>query len=77
MSNKYLIISKRKENDEGFVCFRTFEDTPVVGMEHGKNKQDAFDTFSSIVETLDDVKLDINHFNIFSPAEIDDIKTYS
>ena len=77
MSNKYLIISKRKENDEGFVCFRTFEDTPVVGVEHGKNKQDAFDTFSSIVEILDDVKLDINDFNIFSPAEIDDIKTYS
>ena len=89
MKNKYLIISKRNgdlhqkmkvgTNKDGFVQYRNFSDEPlvmVVEEETPFTKQDAFNQFASMVETTEGRKLNINHFNIFSGADIDDIKYY-
>tara|TARA_R100001224_G_C3985363_1_gene137372 strand:- start:123 stop:395 length:273 start_codon:yes stop_codon:yes gene_type:complete len=87
MKNKYLIISKRNGdlhtkigiNKDGFVQYRNFSDEPlvmVVEEETPFTKQDAFNQFASMVETTEERKLNINHFNIFSEADIDDIKYY-
>jgi len=83
MKNKYLIISKRNGdlgiNKDGFVEYQNFSDEPlvmVVEEETPFTKQDAFNQFASMVEITEERKLDINHFNIFSGADIDDIKYY-
>ena len=83
MKNKYLIISKRNGdlgiNKDGFVEHGHFSDEPlvmVVEEETPFTKQDAFNQFASMVETTQERKLNINHFNIFSGADIDSIKYY-
>jgi hypothetical protein len=77
MKNKYLIISKR--NKEGFIQYRNFSDEPLVAImeeETPFTKEDAFNSFKSITKILEERDLNINHFNIFSGADIDDIKRY-
>ena len=83
MKNKYLIISKRNGdlgiNKDGFFQYSNFSDEQIVmevEEETPFTKQDAFNQFASMVETLEERKLNINHFNIFSGADIDDIKYY-
>ena len=77
MKNKYLIISKR--NEKGFIQYRNFSDEPLVitmKEETPFTKEDAFNSFKSITKTLEERDLNINHFNIFSEADIDHIKKY-
>ena len=78
-TSKYLIISKRHQEKDGYIQYKNFSDEPLVIVVEEKNpftKQDAFNQFASIVKITDERELNIDHFNIFSGLDIDNINKY-